>query len=64
MLVRFTLAAALLALATACTSPTAPVANSNSAVHGGMSGGGVMPGSGGHTTTTTPDDGVMPGSGG
>jgi hypothetical protein len=63
MLVRFTLAAALLALATACTSPTAPVASSNT-VHGSMSGGGVMPGSGGHSSTTTPDDGVMPGSGG
>jgi hypothetical protein len=66
MLVRFTLAAALLALATACTSPTAPVASSNNAARGVVSGDGVLTGSGGHTSTTTPtdDDGVLTGSGG
>ena len=53
--------AALIALATACTNPTAPTATPNSA-RGGVSGDGVVIGTGGRSATTT--DGVVIGTGG
>jgi hypothetical protein len=46
----YTIGAALLALATACTNPTAPSATSNAA-RGGASGDGVTVGGGTHTAS-------------
>jgi hypothetical protein len=60
MLVRFTLAAALLALATACTNPTAPSATSRDA-RVTSSGDGVTTGGGTHTTASP--SGVTTGGG-
>jgi hypothetical protein len=57
----FVIGAALVAFAAACTNPTAPAATSNNA-RGGISGDGVVIGTGGHSATTT--DGVVIGTGG
>jgi hypothetical protein len=63
MLVRFTLAAALLALATACTNPTAPSATPRNAVRG-VSGDGVIIGGSGATVIPPTADGVIIGGSG
>jgi len=61
MLVRFTLAAALLALATACTNPTAPSATSRDAARATSSGDGVSVGGG--TQNMASPSGVSVGGG-
>ncbi|HXB26838.1 MAG TPA: hypothetical protein VNV25_19075 [Gemmatimonadaceae bacterium] len=61
MLVRLTLAAALLALATACTNPTAPSATSRDAARVTSSGDGVTTGGGTHTAASP--SGVTTGGG-
>ncbi|HZS61181.1 MAG TPA: hypothetical protein VFA43_18030 [Gemmatimonadaceae bacterium] len=50
--VALALGTALIALATACTNPTAPSATSHQAL-GGMSGDGVTVGGGTHTASTS-----------
>jgi len=59
----FAISAALLALAAACTNPTAPAATSNNAARG-VSGDGVIIGTGTAPVAPSPtDDGVIIGTG-
>jgi len=64
MLVRLTLAAALLALATACTNPTAPSATPRNAVRGVSGDGVIIGGSGAPVTLPPTTDGVIIGGSG